>query len=524
MNIAPGRPVRWFLSSLLPVAALAQATNTFPTTGNAGAGTASPTTILTVAGSANTRPNVTTSNGSGSAQWTFDNSSDGNHAWAAGRDQSGAYWIEQSTGATFGTGTTYQRFVIDTSGNIGLGTTTPAYKLDVAGDIRASGNLILSSATGTIVKNGAGRMDIGSVGGIITDNPFWRGLHLYSPMTVVGGANEFPRTSFFYSATTLTNPTDLQFNIVAGNSSSNTSLYLASEGTGALKLVTNSAERLRIDSSGNVGIGVASPGAKLEVQSALSGFPATTGTSQPYASARFGNVQTNGVLDLGVNSAGGAWLQYTHKGDLSQSFPLLLNPNGGNVGVGTTSPGARFEVQSALSGFPAMTGTSQPYASARFGNVQTNGVLDIGVNSSGGAWLQYTHKGDLSQSFPLLLNPNGGNVGIGTTNPGTYKLAVVGKIHATEIVVETGWSDYVFADDYRLAPLSEVEAHIKAEKHLPGIPSATEVAQGGVSVGDMQAKLLAKLEEVTLHLIAQEKRIALLEQENAALRSKSSRP
>lgn len=85
----------------------------------------------------------------------------------------------------------------------------------------------------------------------------------------------------------------------------------------------------------------------------------------------------------------------------------------------------------------------------------------------------------------------------------------------------TGWSDYVFAEDYRLAPLSEIEAHIKEKKHLPGIPSAAEVADRGVNVGDMQARLLAKIEELTLHQIAQDKRIAALERENASLRVKS---
>ena len=121
-----------------------------------------------------------------------------------------------------------------------------------------------------------------------------------------------------------------------------------------------------------------------------------------------------------------------------------------------------------------------------------------------------------------------GNVGIGTTNP-THKLAVNGTIKAKEVLVETtGWPDYVFADNYALCPLSEVEAHIKKHKHLPGIPSASQVANQGVSVGDMQAKLLAKIEELTLHQIAQETRlraqdarIQSLEAENNRLKNMS---
>jgi hypothetical protein len=94
------------------------------------------------------------------------------------------------------------------------------------------------------------------------------------------------------------------------------------------------------------------------------------------------------------------------------------------------------------------------------------------------------------------------------------------------VIVDTGWSDYVFAADYALAPLSEVEAHIKAHHTLPGVPSASEVADHGISVGDMQARLLAKIEELTLHQIEQEKllrlqsqRVEFLSLENLQMRS-----
>lgn len=116
-----------------------------------------------------------------------------------------------------------------------------------------------------------------------------------------------------------------------------------------------------------------------------------------------------------------------------------------------------------------------------------------------------------------------GNVGIGMTTP-THKLSVNGTIRAKEIIVDTLWADYVFDDSYRLAPLTEVEQHIRAKKHLPGIPSAAEVAEHGVSMGDMQSKLLSKVEELTLHLVAQEKRIGHLETENRQIRTASSKP
>lgn len=91
------------------------------------------------------------------------------------------------------------------------------------------------------------------------------------------------------------------------------------------------------------------------------------------------------------------------------------------------------------------------------------------------------------------------------------RLAVKGAVRANEVVVDTGWSDYVFDKDYRNAPLTEVKKYIEQNHHLPGMPSAQQVAQQGVSVGEMQAKLLAKIEELTLHLINDEEKIARLE-------------
>jgi hypothetical protein len=111
---------------------------------------------------------------------------------------------------------------------------------------------------------------------------------------------------------------------------------------------------------------------------------------------------------------------------------------------------------------------------------------------------------------------NRGNVGIGTTSP-QYLLSVNGAIGAKDVIVtNTGWSDYVFRPDYRLQPLSEVSAYIQQNHHLPDIPTEAEVKEKGVSVGDMQAKLLAKVEELTLHLIQQEK-------ENRDLRERMAR-
>ena len=103
-----------------------------------------------------------------------------------------------------------------------------------------------------------------------------------------------------------------------------------------------------------------------------------------------------------------------------------------------------------------------------------------------------------------------GNVGIGTTNTDTWKLAVNGDIRAKEIKVETGWSDFVFENTYQLPSLKEVENHIQQKGHLKDIPSAKEVEENGIFLGQMDAKLLQKIEELTLYTIQQQKEIKYL--------------
>jgi len=112
-------------------------------------------------------------------------------------------------------------------------------------------------------------------------------------------------------------------------------------------------------------------------------------------------------------------------------------------------------------------------------------------------------------SNSYILN---GNVGIGTTNP-KNKLDVNGTIHSKEVKVDMiGWSDFVFKKEYNLPSLEEVEKHIAEKGHLENIPSEEEVLKNGINLGEMNAKLLQKIEEMTLYMIDQNKQIIDLQQ------------
>lgn len=102
--------------------------------------------------------------------------------------------------------------------------------------------------------------------------------------------------------------------------------------------------------------------------------------------------------------------------------------------------------------------------------------------------------------------PNG-NVGIGTDTP-SQKLEVNGSVRSKEVIVEEGnWPDYVFDPNYELMPLQELEAYIKENNHLPEVPTAKEVKENGIAVGAINTLVMKKIEELTLYLIEENKRL-----------------
>lgn len=135
------------------------------------------------------------------------------------------------------------------------------------------------------------------------------------------------------------------------------------------------------------------------------------------------------------------------------------------------------------------------------------------MQGSGGVIIATSHaKSDLIPPTRLIIKPDG-NVGIGTTNPQS-ELAVNGRISAKEIACQPkGWADKVFKDSYNLKSLKELESYINEYQHLPDIPSESEVLKNGINLGEMQAKLLQKIEELTLYMIELEKKNSLLENE-----------
>jgi hypothetical protein len=275
-----------------------------------------------------------------------------------------------------------------------------------------------------------------------------------------------------------------------------------------------------LNTTGNVGIGTLSPESGFIFD--VNGL-GTIGT------------QANARLYLGTLDATHAFIQ-SRNYSINQNLTFLaksFNFNIGNVGIGVADPTAKLDVsgsmaiQSSLtnaSARPALASTKIPgeiRAYSLTGYQADDGFLRLSAGAGTNPGVQsyidlsgYSTIPDMNMKMVFGTNGteririlNSGNVGIGTAFP-AEKLSVKGKIRAQEVKVEmANWADFVFAKDYALPTLQETETHIKEKGHLSGIPSAAEVEKNGIELGDMNKKLLQKIEELTLYLIKMNKTV-----------------
>lgn len=307
-------------------------------------------------------------------------------------------------------------------------------------------------------------------------------------------------------------------------------------------MIGNSQTTNVFPSDGNVGIGITTPNKKFHVNGALGigkfADPSTTaGISINYVDGGSGTTtfyhrRWGANIYFERSSSDGDRKQFYFGGSGTQRMYIYGDSNdvkirfdaggghsflngSGNFGVGVTSPIEKLDINGNLNmrigeGFKIIGDTHY------FGTNLDGIIFQMeDTNSSNGAtdggFVFRGHTPTDGVSKEWMVVKSNGNVGIGTTTPDA-KLAVNGTIHTTEVKVDlNGWPDYVFYKDYNLPTLQEVENHIKQNGHLQNIPSAKEVKEKGVFLGEMNAKLLQKIEELTLYAIAQEKKIAAQE-------------
>ncbi|WMJ73159.1 hypothetical protein RCC89_08290 [Cytophagaceae bacterium ABcell3] len=205
----------------------------------------------------------------------------------------------------------------------------------------------------------------------------------------------------------------------------------------------------------------------------------------------------------------------------NQNTKLLSHYNGGlSIGTYHTPPANGLRVQGASHIFHPSSGGNP--LNALTVDVQTFGtaanarnsyffqIRDIGANSMSPFYVRGDGK--------VAINMNQG----ADCLPDDARLSVNGTIYATEVKVRLTQSrcfpDYVFAKDYKLRPLEEVESFIKENSHLPEVPSAAEVEENGINVADMDIILLKKVEELTLYMIEMKKENEKLKKEIEVLK------
>jgi hypothetical protein len=301
-------------------------------------------------------------------------------------------------------------------------------------------------------------------------------------------------------------------------------IFLA-EMTGTAALAQNT-----FPASGSVGIGTASPAHALDVRGNIysNGSVIVDGgdlilkrTSHQYGFVARPNIA--GYKNLGFCIEGGAELENVW-------FNSVLNTFTGKLGVGMfpqykfdiTTTGANDGMRiNTSSGFTLWHGNSLGTGSwnsitksGDAGIVYGTGSQPFGSNANFGFVIAPWHSG-----MTGLRIDKDGNVGVATNDTKGYRFAVNGDAMFTKIKVKQygNWPDYVFQNDYKLPSLAEVEEYINRHKHLPGMPSATDINNDGLDVWEGQAALLRKIEELTLYMIQQQKEIELLKTENKAI-------
>ena len=247
------------------------------------------------------------------------------------------------------------------------------------------------------------------------------------------------------------------------------------------------------DTGDKIGIGVSNPQTKLHIN--------VSDSNSELLRLDNDGIRSTSILHYPDRTYNNAGLQFRKNSTIGQfkfsnsANDLLLILPDGKITIKNSNPNSEVL---ELDNDGLRTTSIYNYSDGTYDNAG----LQFKKNSSVGQFKFSNKNGD------LLTILSTGNVGIGTKNPGSWKLAVNGKVKAKEIRVETtGWADYVFKKDYQLPTLQEVANHIKEKGHLINIPSEAEVAKNGIQLGEMNAKLLEKIEELTLYTLEQEKKL-----------------
>ena len=347
-------------------------------------------------------------------------------------------------------------FINRYGGNVGIGTTSPEDKLEVNGDLRLS-----------------------------------------------AGSGITPRKLRFYSGGDMT---------AYIGKSSNDLMLSNDEEDGDIRFRTHlngsSSTRMILKSDGKVGIGTHNPTDQLHVDGHLR-VDGELKLKSP----------NNSTMRLLVDNTGDLKLQRDHG-----NIAMTINDENGKIGIGTQSPSARLEIRhdSEFSTPHLELVETDASETSKIFMKNAGSTNFFAVTANPGAthpYLNFSFNNGSYTNTVMIIDGDNHRVGIGndiSEVPAGYRLAVDGKVRCREVrVTNSGWADFVFEKDYDLPTLEEVESYIQNNKHLPDVPSAAEVLENGTDLGEIDAILLQKIEELTLYIIDLNKEIEELKKNNA---------
>ncbi len=473
------------------------------------------------------------------------------------------------------------RMVVANNGNVGVGTISPQQNLSVENGInidQSDGDngtwngakaLSFGSYSGEGIGSvrswafanpygldfftaGARRMVVHHDGniGIGTVSPSQK-LHIHDGAVMVSGTNSFGGPMILFSDDTLSHPNG-RWGIEYDYNAHGLNFWKPynTGGPGAINY------NMFLKDNGNIGINNSTPGNKLEITSnSISPTPSGLRFTNLTSSSASVTPVTPNVLSVDANGdvilvppccsnpSSNFW---SRNATTSTIYPTNTSSLGDKLALGTSSvlttnpnlyPGG-FNARLKLNGGDLViqedltSNVGSPDEGADLFLIDKNGNgLDLGAQNDNAELVAFGANTSINFSTPgayhgMIMHGDGTNKGkvqIGNvTTPGNYLLYVEKGILTEKVKVAVkgtaNWADHVFASDYKLKSLDEIEDYINENNHLPGVPSANELVSEGLDLGEMQAKQMEKIEELTLYLIEMKKEITLLKSENAALK------
>ena len=394
---------------------------------------------------------------------------------------------------------------INNNGKIGIGTDSPRYTLDVNGTINAANILKNGQALGQWSVNGTNLFYNDGNIGIGTNNPQQK-LEVNGSIKIINGTinNSSDASSFPLRFSAVGND-DWGIDFLSDNTNKTSTKLDKNAKTNSTLLLTGMGLRIRDDANngffikdkvtnhyrmvinqGKIGIGTDSPGYTLDVN---------------------GTINASNIYQNGQPLATSQW----------QNNGSNIYYNNGNIGFNTNNPLEQLQLGDRFvfhNGGQKIIGYNFHYDGQNDTRILQDYASNLCLRNDGSILFRTAPQGSPGSTITWtnsLFIGNGGNIGINTISPDpSYALSVLGHIRATEIKVETGWSDFVFKPEYKLKSVDEIEKYIKENGHLEGIPTEQEVKENGVELGNITSKLLQKIEELTLYIIEQNKEINIL--------------